>query len=77
MVMGEDTAAVLAGRVDRIAHIHVADHPGRNEPGTGGLPLRQSLEWLVAEGYGGYVGLEFRPTGETSAALQQTRSLLG
>src|SRR5690606_35807932 len=46
MVMGEDTAAVLAGRVDRIAHIRVADHPGRNEPGTGGLPLRQSLEWL-------------------------------
>ena len=77
MVMGEDTAAVLAGRVDRLAHIHVADHPGRNEPGTGGLPLRQSLEWLVAQGYGGYVGLEFRPTGETAAALQQTRFLLG
>lgn len=77
MVMGEDTATVLAGRVDRIAHIHIADHPGRNQPGTGQLALRQSLDWLTAEGYAGYAGLEFRPTDETALALEQTRSLLG
>jgi hydroxypyruvate isomerase len=77
MVMGEDTATVLAGRVDRLAHIHIADHPGRNQPGTGHLPLRQSLEWLVSQGYGGYVGLEFRPTDETALALAETRRVLG
>ena len=76
MVMGEETAAVLEGRTDRIAHIHLADHPGRNQPGTGGLPLRQSVAWLMAQGYGGYVGLEFRPTGSTVEALAATRAAL-
>jgi hydroxypyruvate isomerase len=76
MVMGEDTASVLAGRVDRIAHIHIADHPGRNQPGTGGLPLRKSVEWLIGQSYNGYVGLEFRPTGSSHAALTQTRAAL-
>lgn len=76
MVMGETTAQVLAGRVDRVAHIHVADHPGRNQPGTGQLPLRQSLEWLGNEGYAGFTGLEFRPNGATADALAQTRAQL-
>ena len=77
MVMGEDTASVLAGRVDRIAHIHVADHPGRNQPGTGQLPLKPSLDWLAGQGYGGFVGLEFRPTDTTVDALAETRRELG
>lgn len=77
MVMGEVPQEVLAGRVDRIAHIHVADHPGRNQPGTGGLPLRDSLDWLSNQGYGGYIGLEFKPTGETAVALDETRVALG
>lgn len=77
MVMGEDTATVLADRVDRIAHIHVADHPGRNQPGTGHLPLKTSLEWLFANGYDGFVGLEFKPTDETALALVETRAGLG
>ena len=76
MVMGEDTATVLAGRVDRIAHIHIADHPGRNQPGTGHLPLKASLDWLVDNGYEGYAGLEFKATDETALALVETRAAL-
>ena len=76
MVMGEDTATVLAGRVDRIAHIHVADHAGRNQPGTGTLPLKASLNWMIENGYAGYVGLEFKPTDSTVAALDETRAQL-
>ncbi|MDB5473360.1 MAG: hydroxypyruvate isomerase [Devosia sp.] len=76
MVMGEDTASVLAGRVDRVAHIHVADHPGRHQPGTGHLPLGQSLQWLLSNGYQGLVGLEFQPQENTVAALAQTRARL-
>lgn len=77
MVMGEETATVLAGRVDRIAHIHIADHPGRHQPGTGQLPLKASLHWLMAQGYAGYAGLEFRATDETALALAETRHILG
>lgn len=77
MVMGEDTPTVLAGRADRIAHIHIADHPGRNQPGTGSLPLKASLDWLVSQGYAGFAGLEFKPTGATAEALEETRRRLG
>ncbi len=77
MVMGEDPETVIAGRIDRVVHVHIADHPGRNQPGSGTLPLREKLEWLRAEGYGGTVGLEFRPTGTTAEALAQMRGSLG
>ena len=67
--MGETLTEVLAGRVDRIAHVHLADHPGRHEPGTGGVRWREGLAWLRANGYGGKVGLEYRPAGATVDGL--------
>lgn len=77
MVMGEDPEAVVAGRLDRVFHVHLADHPGRNEPGSGHLPLKQKLAWLEGQGYAGPVGLEFRPTGTTADALAVIRGSLG
>lgn len=77
MVMGEDPELVVAGRVNRVAHVHLADHPGRNQPGSGKLPLKQKLQWLLAQGYDGAVGLEFKPTGTTADALKQMRENLG
>lgn len=77
MVMDEDPEAVVAGRLDRVFHVHLADHPGRNEPGSGHLPLKQKLAWLEGQGYAGPVGLEFRPTGTTADALAVMRASLG
>ena len=76
MVMGERPQAVLAGRVDRLIHVHVADHPGRQDPGTGTLDLRTPLAWLFANGYTGRVGLEYRPAHGTSAGLAEVRNRL-
>lgn len=76
MVMGEDPELVVAGRVNRVAHVHLADHPGRNQPGSGELPLKQKLDWLLAQGYDGAVGLEFKPTGTTADALMVMRGSL-
>ena len=76
MVMGEDPEQVVAGRLNNVFHVHIADHPGRNQPGSGELPLRQKLEWLEGQGYDGAVGLEFRPTGTTADALRQMRAAL-
>jgi hydroxypyruvate isomerase len=76
MVMGEDPQMVCAGHLDRIVHVHLADHPGRNQPGTGRLDLKAQLDWLKAQGYDGWVGLEFRPTGTTADALRQMRETL-
>lgn len=69
-VMGESTSDILAGRVDRVAHVHVADHPGRGAPGTGGVDLRERVEWLVANGYDGPIGLEYKPQGGTRRTLE-------
>lgn len=76
MVMGEEPSRVLAGRVDRIAHLHIADHPGRHQPGTGGLALAEALAWIESQGYVGVAGLEFVPKGSTVPAVEEARRLL-
>jgi hydroxypyruvate isomerase len=60
---------LLAGRVDRIAHAHLADTPGRHEPGTGTLDYQARIAWLEANGYSGLVGLEYMPLADTVASL--------
>lgn len=77
LVMGEATAEVLKDRIDRVAHVHIADHPGRNEPGSGTLELSKSLHWLFDNGYNGFVGLEYRPTVDTQSSLERTLRTLG
>lgn len=76
MVMGEAPALVLAGRVDRIAHLHIADHPGRHQPGTGGLALAEALAWIEGQGYAGAAGLEFLAKGATLPAVAEARAHL-
>ncbi|MBO9194598.1 TIM barrel protein [Rhizobium sp. 16-449-1b] len=76
-VMGEDTASVIGGDIDKVFHVHIADHPGRNEPGSGSIDLKARADWLVAQGYHGYLGLEYRPTQPSAQTIEQTRRLLG
>ena len=68
-MMGEQTEDVLDGRVDRIAHVHLADTQGRGEPGSGNMDWAARVEWLESHGYNGLVGLEYRPTNGTLNSL--------
>jgi hydroxypyruvate isomerase len=52
--------ARIAEDCDLIAHVQLADLPGRGAPGTGTLPIPDILTALAAAGYGGFVGLEYR-----------------
>jgi len=61
-VNGDDVDTVIADSVGRIAHVQIADAPGRNEPGTGELALERQLTDLEAAGYRGWVALEYRPS---------------
>ena len=45
-----------------VGHWHLADVPGRHEPGTGELNYENILKALAATGYKGNVGLEFFPS---------------
>jgi hydroxypyruvate isomerase len=65
-VNGDDLDQVIAAYGDRVAHVQVADAPGRGAPGTGGLDLDRYLARLAAAGYAGWVGLEYRPAGASA-----------
>jgi hydroxypyruvate isomerase len=47
--------------IDSAAYFQLADHPGRNEPGTGEIHYPRVLRQLHDLKYRGYVGLECRP----------------
>ena len=73
VVMDEAPREVLDGRVHLVGHVHLADAPGRGEPGSGVMKWREHLGWLTAAGYEGYVGLEYSPTKGTRASLDELR----
>lgn len=66
---GDNLDQVLDRYADRIAHVQIADHPGRHEPGTGTLDLQRYLRRIEDGGYDGYVALEYIPTGATVDSL--------
>ncbi|WP_419896973.1 2-oxo-tetronate isomerase [Roseomonas sp. USHLN139] len=52
-----------------IAHMQVADVPGRHEPGTGEVNWPYVFQRIDALGFRGWIGCEYRPQGETTAGL--------
>lgn len=76
-VMGENMAEVLAGRIQLVAHVQVADMQDRNEPGTGSLDWAAVMQTLQDLGYSGAIGLEYFPTLPMDQSLALTRQTLG
>jgi len=76
VVMGEDMADVLEGRVHLVAHVQLADTPGRHEPGTGTIDWPATLKTLGELGYAGAYGLEYKPTAPALESLERTRATL-
>lgn len=60
--MGESVPDVLTRHAGRIAHVQVADPPGRGAPGTGTLDFEPLFRQLSEGGYAGRVGLEYVPS---------------
>jgi len=69
--------ATITDNIDAIGHFHVADVPGRFEPGTGEINYANVFAAIAGTDYDGYMGLEFRPTGDHKAALLSTREIAG
>lgn len=66
----------MLDNLDLIGHLHLADVPGRHEPGTGELNYANILKAVRDAGYRKYAGLEFLPTGSSLSALQEVRQLI-
>jgi len=77
-VMEGDLARTIEDNLGRIAHIQLADNPGRHEPGTGEINYPFLYDHLDRIGYSGWVGAEYKPKAGTEAGLgwfkQLTRS---
>ncbi len=59
---------------DQLGHIHVADAPGRHEPGTGEINYTNVFACLEAVGYAGRIGFELMPKTTTAAAVKAIMS---
>ncbi len=64
-----DLANTLSHHVARIAHVQVADNPGRHEPGTGEINFGFLFAHLTRIGYEGYIGCEYVPKASTESGL--------
>ncbi|WP_024537922.1 hydroxypyruvate isomerase [Comamonas badia] len=73
--MEGEIAATLQKQLKHIAHIQLADNPGRNEPGTGELNYRFLFQHLDRIGYDGWIGCEYKPAGTTEAGLGWIKAL--
>jgi hydroxypyruvate isomerase len=68
-IMEGDIARTLQKHLARVAHVQLADNPGRNEPGTGEINYPFLFRHLDAIGYRGWVGCEYKPRTTTVDGL--------
>ena len=59
---------------DQFGHIHVADAPGRHEPGTGEINYHNVFKCLEDIGYTGRIGFELMPKTTTAEAVKAIMS---
>jgi len=67
--MEGELIATMQKNLARVAHIQLADNPGRNEPGTGEINYDNVFVALDRMGYSGWVGCEYKPATTTEAGL--------
>jgi hydroxypyruvate isomerase len=63
----------LEKNIDEVGLIHVADVPGRHEPGTGEINYRNVYKKLAELHYRGLIAMEFYPTGDVVETLRKAR----
>lgn len=73
---GLDLEAELRGHAAAVAHVQVADDPGRGAPGTGSVDFDRLLRVLGEVGYGGRIAAEFAP-GDHAVQASEIESALG
>jgi hydroxypyruvate isomerase len=63
----------LEKNIDQVGLIHVADVPGRHEPGTGEVNYINIYRRLAELRYRGVIAMEFYPTGDVVETLRRAR----
>jgi hydroxypyruvate isomerase len=65
----------LEKNIDKVGVVHIADVPGRHEPGTGEINYANIFKRLVALNFKSYAAMEFLPTGDAVESLRSARKL--
>jgi hydroxypyruvate isomerase len=73
-VSGGNLMARLEKNISQVACVHIADVPGRHEPGTGEINYPNLYKKLVQLKYAGYVTMEFLPTRDPIESLKAARA---
>lgn len=75
-IMGENISETLKDCIDAIGYIHIADAPGRHEPGTGEIDYGRIFNSLRAMNYEGVIGFELIPSSDSDAAILAIKDLI-
>ena len=73
--MEGELAATMQKHLPRIAHMQLADNPGRHEPGSGEINYAFLFRHLDAIGYTGWIGCEYKPKTTTVEGLGWIKAL--
>jgi hydroxypyruvate isomerase len=76
-IMEGDAVASLQENLRHIAHVQIADDPGRHEPGTGSIDYSLVFQTLDRANYSGWVGCEYVPSRRTEESLRWLHTYLG
>jgi hydroxypyruvate isomerase len=72
-ISGGNLIENLEKNVDKVGLVHIADVPGRHQPGTGEINYINIYKKLAELGYGRYLAMEFIPSGDPVATLKAAR----
>jgi len=61
----------LTDAAPQVAVFHIADNPGRHDPGTGEMNYDNIYKAIAKTGFKGYVTMEYVPSGEPAESLQK------
>jgi len=67
--------AKIEKALPHLALVHIADVPGRHEPGTGEIHYENIFRKLAELNYKGMVAMEFRPTSDPVGKLRAAREM--
>ena len=73
--MEGELSNTIEKNMSKIAHIQLADNPGRNEPGTGEINYSYLFKFLDRIAYSGWIGCEYKPATTTEAGLDWIQQL--
>jgi len=73
--MEGEICKTIENNLSKIAHIQLADNPGRNEPGTGEINYTHLFQFIDRISYKGWIGCEYKPATNTEAGLGWIKTL--